>query len=368
MSAHIREAGQGLRCGGDVVDDDTRHPEPDDGSGGGHPVVRVRPPLSAVQSARSDGQCILRRFPAPPPREAMFRSRSPPAGRFRGPADDRYRRVLLGESAKTATAATVGVSSPTSCRSMSMPRNRSGPVTVHPSGPLRGRPSPAGSPTGVAGLIGVGRPVRNGDLAAGDRCCRQKRGGVGEIGFDDQSRTAIGPGSTRQRSATASSTTTPTDRMPGPSSRCAASTAARPFVQNGDAIGEGCGAEQQPGDELGRRTGIDPDAAAAQRPGTPHGEGQTVAVDVGAEPAQRVQHRRHRPAAGGSSPSMTTCPVAVAAKPARTASRCRPDRSRSPRTGQRAWADRPVGSGVVDVPRARARPPSDRCPDCAAAR
>ena len=84
-----------------------------------------------------------------------------------------------------------------------------------------------------------------------------------------------------------------------PSSRCAAPTAARHrcarTVRPSVNVGAG---EQQSGHELRRRRGVDLDGAARDRPGAAHRERQAVAVDVDAQPAQRVEQRRDRPGAG----------------------------------------------------------------------
>ena len=102
-------------------------------------------------------------------------------------------------------------------------------------------------------------------------------------------------------------------------------------VVHGDALVVARAGQQQPGHELGGRRRVDHHLAAGQRAGAVQGERQPVAVDVGAERAQRVQHGAHRPLAGPR--------VAVEARPgrrrarrraARTASRCRPARSRRP--------------------------------------
>ena len=83
-----------------------------------------------------------------------------------------------------------GVSSPTSCRSTSMPVQRAGPGdgqpgTVRPASHRCRTPIVVQDPADrVAGLGGRGRPTRYGHTAAGDRRRGQERGGVGQVGFD----------------------------------------------------------------------------------------------------------------------------------------------------------------------------------------
>jgi hypothetical protein len=123
-------------------------------------------------------------------------------------------RSTLGPSASTAIAATVGVSSPTSCRSTSMPVSRSGPVTVSPAGsrdtvhPIRSAITRKTSPGWV---VVTGQP---GTVTEPPVTAAAARNGVAfdRSGSTCQSRAAIGPCSTRQVSGSASSTVTPASR------------------------------------------------------------------------------------------------------------------------------------------------------------
>ena len=130
---HQVKARQRLGGGGDVVDQHAGDPQPDDRPRRRHPMICVGAPGPAVQRAGRDGQRVGR-FLHDCRRGRGCRWRSLPTGRFRGPGGGRSRTAGWTPSAKTAIAAMVGVSSPTSCRSMSMPASAFGPVTVSPSG------------------------------------------------------------------------------------------------------------------------------------------------------------------------------------------------------------------------------------------
>ena len=91
MSAHmLREVGQRLGGGADVLDLDTVDPQPDDGTGGRHPVIGVGPPQPAVQRPRGDQQAVGR-LDALPAETVDLGGQVRPAGRFRGRADARRR-------------------------------------------------------------------------------------------------------------------------------------------------------------------------------------------------------------------------------------------------------------------------------------
>ena len=97
-------------------------------------------------------------------------------------------RMWLVSAASAAIAATTGVSSLASRRSISMLSISSVPAD-------RERPVVAVRDVGAellqdprhhdSRLAAVGRPVRHGHLAAGDRRGGQERGGVGQVGLDD---------------------------------------------------------------------------------------------------------------------------------------------------------------------------------------
>ena len=65
-------------------------------------------------------------------------------------------------------------------------------------------------------------------------------------------------------------------------------------VLHRQAVGERCSGQQQPGDELRRRRGVDLHRPAGDRSGAAHPERQAVAVDVDAQTAQRIQQRHDR--------------------------------------------------------------------------
>ena len=223
----------------------------------------------------------------------------------------------------------------------------------------------------------VGRPVRDGDPAAGDGRCRQKRGGVGQVGFDEQPSTAgPGPGSTRQASGTHRRRRRPTDRSAAPSSRCAACDGTGgPVVHDAHALLKDAAQSSSPETNCDDALASIRDVAAEQRPGAAHGERQRVAVDPGAErPAAHpstVAIGRRR-AAG--SPSKTTSPGRRGRQrrqePHHRAGQTAVDLRRSGAAGParpRQSAAAPVAS-IDGAERAQRRRPSDRCPGCAARR
>ena len=58
VGPQLRKVGQRLCRGGDVLDLDTGHPQPDDRAGRRHPVVGVGPPHAGVQGPRGDDQPV----------------------------------------------------------------------------------------------------------------------------------------------------------------------------------------------------------------------------------------------------------------------------------------------------------------------
>ena len=185
----------------------------------------------------------------------------------------------------------VGVSSPTSCRSRSTPAGRPWPVTVRtPSAsstcaPIKARIHRIASP----GWVVRGRPRRDPDRAAGDDGGGQERRGVGQIRLDRAVDGATGPGSTRQVLAPLSSTTTPTARsISTVISMCGMDGTGLPVCTTVRPVPVARARQQQSGDELGRRRGVDPHRPAGQGAGSVQHERQGVAVDPGAQVAQRV--------------------------------------------------------------------------------
>ena len=97
-------------------------------------------------------------------------------------------RSVEGESARAATAAMPGVSSPTSLRSTSMPWIAPEPVNSRPASvssqepPISVKISRSASP----GWVVRARPVGDGDPAAGDQGRGQERLGVRQVRLDGQ--------------------------------------------------------------------------------------------------------------------------------------------------------------------------------------
>ena len=141
----------------------------------------------------------------------------------------------------------------------------------------------------------------------------------------------------------------------------------RPSVNDGRA-------QQQAGDELRRGRGVDVHRPAGDRSGAAHPERQPVAVDVDAEPAQRVQQRRDRPGPG--------LLVAVERRPSTAAQRRQRRDEPQHRAGQaavdsrrrRPGRSRPLTVSSRPSPvdpqaqRPSARRSSGRCRGCAARR
>ena len=233
---HPVETGQRLGGGRDVVDDDAGDPQPDDRAGRGHPVVGVGAPRPAVQRPRAGWSAHrgVRRHCRRPRRCRLPGRRS---GRSRDPRRCPIPRSRLGPAANSAIAATVGVSSPTSCRSRSTPRSVSGSRDGSPSSirstlqPISARIPRIASPACVVAR----RPVRDGHRPAGDRGRREKRCGVGQVGLDRRR-----PRAHRTRLAPPRSAAGVVDGDPDrpqrqrPSSRCAAWTA--PAARRGSLV------------------------------------------------------------------------------------------------------------------------------------
>ena len=183
----------------------------------------------------------------------------------------------------------------------------------------------------VTGLIGPRRPVRDRDGSAGHRGRGQERGGVGQIGFDD-GRPRRRPGRVRPatRSALPSSTRTPTDRrvctvisMCGRDGTAAPSCTTRtPSVKDGAASSS---PETNWDDALASIRTVPPRSApvpwivngrVSPSMSAPSARSASSTVAIGrrraaSSPSKVIGRRsRSRPA------------------PARTASRCRPVRSR----------------------------------------
>ena len=188
---------------------------------------RTRPACSGSRADDRDRRSVsLTSPPSAPSSAASAASRS-----VSWPRRCAMPRSREGCRANTASAATVGVSSPTSCRSTSMPGSWSPlPVTVRPAssrmtvGAHRGR---GWSRMRVAGLVGASPASRHGDRAAGDRGRGQERGGVGQVGLDDPVPAAR---SDRAGPASVFGLVCRRPRRPPPgawprSSRCAAATA-----------------------------------------------------------------------------------------------------------------------------------------------
>ena len=232
-----------------------------------HPVVGVGVEDAAVQRGRPDPQPVLGLGDvAAEPRRARWPA--PPAGRSRGRGCGRSRAAATGVSARAHSAATAGVSSPTSCRSSSMPWMLAGaghgqPVVVELDRrrPCSARISRSASPAWVVRRGQSGHRHR----AAGDQCRGQERRGVGQVRLD---RHVDGADRRRarpcQRSASESSTSTPCSRSWSTViSMCGSEGTGWPVVPHVDALVVPGAGEQQRRDELARRRGVDGHRAAA---------------------------------------------------------------------------------------------------------
>ena len=287
-------------------------------------------------------------------------------------------RSLLGPSAKRASAAMVGVSSPTSCRSASIPASdpipEPRPVTVRPrsslitDAPMSTRMSAMASPGWVVSVGHRGTVTST----TGDRRGCQERRRVGQVRFDHR----------RPRRDRAG------EHVPGvrlgvvdPHPDRAERRDGHPDVRLGGDGGTvvhhphpafvGRAGQQEGGQELRRGGGVDPHRPATQRTAAAHGERQRVPVDVRSEVSQCREHGGHRTPAGGL--------VAVEVDPSVGRDR---ERGQEPHDGagqpavdggrptERCRIDPPAVRGVRDAgaERRRARQPSGRCRGCAARR
>ncbi len=143
----------------------------------------------------------------------------------------------------------------------------------------------------------AGQPVIDTD-PAGDQRGGEERRGVGEIGFD---RDLLGPRNARLDQPFADGGTFDADAAAAQSlDRHVDVRKARQVLAGVDQVQadvEAGGGEQETGDELARRGGVDLDASAADSPVAADREGESpraFVVDVDAEVAQRADQRAHR--------------------------------------------------------------------------
>ena len=132
----------------------------------------------------------------------------------------------------------------------------------------------------------------------------------------------------------------------------------RTAVLHGQAVGERRAGEQQAGDELRRRRGVDVHSPAGDRSGAAHPERQAVAVDVDAQAAQRIQQRRDRPDPG--------LLVAVEGDRRQTQRRQRRDETQH-RAGQAAVDAGSGGGAIVPLTASSSAGPSTRRPSASSA-
>ena len=161
------------------------HAQADDRARGGHAVVVVAAETPAVQGCRR--RCAAR------PRSRSPASPRPPSSAVRAarrsvscPRMWATPRIHVGVDARAARAATVGVSSAASCRSMSMPTSSPLPTTVRPGAVEAhvGAHRVEDLAQEVAGLGRVLRPAGHAHRAAGDERRRDEGPGVGQVGLD----------------------------------------------------------------------------------------------------------------------------------------------------------------------------------------
>ncbi len=329
---------------------DPGHAQAEHRAGRRHPVVvvGVRTRLRAAARARSAGRRPSRWTRPPRALSSVDEGRQPV-----GLVAAQVRRCREGawrsRPARPARPAS-GASSPTSGRSTSTPRTAAvagDGQAARRRGDASAPPSTRRSAAQVVARLGRGeRPVGHGDPAAGDHRGGQERRGVGEVGLDRRRRSArTGPGATVQSAAgRGRSTGTP------PRSRSIGSVIVdvrqrrdrRPRCSSATPVVEAATDQQQRGDELAGGRGVDHDAAAAHRgrsPCTVNGSAPRPSSSM--VDAERAQGRR----CIGPIGRCRAARVAVEARPARrparpaaarSASRCRPGRSRrspAPRSG-----------------------------------
>ena len=182
---NVREVREGLRRGRDVLDLDPVH--------GGARRSRRRAPSGGRRrcgtprrAAGTGGTTARRRARSRRRRGRRARSPGRPAGRSRGRGCGRCRAGARASPASAHSAATAGASSPTSCRSRSTPSIESAPRTRSPSAtkstaqPIRGQDLAQR----VAGLGRRARPVAHDHLAAAHRGQREERRGVRQVRLD----------------------------------------------------------------------------------------------------------------------------------------------------------------------------------------
>ena len=184
-SPQVDELGHGLGGGRHVLDVDPGHGQPEQGAGGGHPVVGVRREPAPVQWARADHQAVVGLGDVAAQRVELVGERGEPVGLVPAQVRDApQRRRRVGQRGQSRPA--IGVSSPASCRSTSMPVTSPEPRTVSPSccrltsAPIASRRSRSASPAWVVAL----RPVGHRDPPTGDQRGGEERRGVGQVGLD----------------------------------------------------------------------------------------------------------------------------------------------------------------------------------------
>jgi hypothetical protein len=163
---------------------------------------------AAVQRTRPDDQAVVRLLRVAAQPVDLGDERGQPVGLVTAQVGD--------APASAASAAIVGVSSPTSCRSASIPVISPLPLTtrsaVWPARPTVA-PMSASRPrrASPAWVVSSGQPGTV-TVPPVTRAAARKGAALDRSGSTTQSRPAIGPGSTRQTSGSVSSTATPAVR------------------------------------------------------------------------------------------------------------------------------------------------------------
>ena len=271
-----------------------------------------------------------------------------------------------GESASAQSAATAGVSSPTSCRSRSTPDSRAGPETVRPSAGQADLAPHQGEDLAelVAGLRRALRPVPHRHRPAGGGAEREERRRVGQVGLDV---VVDGLHRTGRDGPAVGVAVVHLDPVLPQHLHGHLDVGERRHgladVAYVDAVLVAGTREQQRRDELRRRARVDGDGAARDGSAARHGEGQGTAAAVVDRDAERGECGEHLP--DGTQPH-----VGVAVEADRAAGESR-DRRHEPhdRPGEaavdvgvavpRTRGDRPVAVVVLD---ARAERPAARTP------
>ena len=235
-------------------------------------------------------------------------------------------RRCEGESASAQSAATAGVSSPTSCRSRSMPWRSPVPRDRQPVGDARHLAAHRGEDLAqrVARLGRGRRPVADGDASRPSRRGQRQEGrGVGEVGLDDvverrdrpgRDGPAVGVGVVDLDAVRAQHRDGHLD-VGERGHRLA-------VVADVDAVLVAGAGQQQRRDELRGRRRVDHDRAAAHRAGAADGERQRA-------PAAVVDRRRPAPRSAVSTSPTGRLRMWGSPSKAMAPSRARPPAARS---------------------------------------